>query len=410
LGKSLLSMMALPVLIMPIEWLRKFNWSLGTVYLLFLLCFVVYVLFLVLHRWLRVHMSLVSNAPLRSSIAGCDLEALRTSSTRVYCTMSTTTRYAFPFAPTYIPDVWLPVYVALNNCENTGEVHSVLTQSAAIPEIFSGQIIRGRLFVGGGLADNTPLLPVLRHAPGTVIVIYLDHEIATGSALRRAEKERISRVMEDLQSAQLLTHEQTIELKRKADVAAAIIRSALPQQQRKNKLMDLWCGRRHWWFPTIYFENPTAPTNPRTSFLPMAEMKQMSEDEQNSESKWMKAVIQAIKRTKTPTDEKRKRLAELHSGNQNYWLPLIFPDLFDRACSLEEGRACSLQERIHNDPCTEFDRTTLLAIIPSEPLQMIKYSGTLNFFARKAHRLMRIGYKNVLETLRHEAYATAGSA
>jgi hypothetical protein len=268
-----------------------------------------------------------------------------------------------------------------------------------LPEIFSARMIRGRLFVDGGLADNTPLFPVLRHEPNTVIVIYLNHATPFGSALHSIETDRVRGIVAKLQSAQLLNHEQTVEGRRKADVNAAILRCPLPEQERLDKSTDLWCGRRHWWLPTIYLENPSAPTNPRARFLSVAELKQLSEQEQVRENTWRERIIAALERTSVPAVEKMKRLEDLDSNVPNYWFPLIFPHLF--------GPEGPPEENCQSELGSELERVKLLPIIPSEPLERIRYAGTLNFFAGAAHKGMRRGYSDALEAIRREAHAAA---
>jgi hypothetical protein len=119
-----------PVVAKAVQWLMWLEPNPATWDIYAVLCLVAFILLLFnpLNRWLRIHMSLFSNAPLRSSIMRSDLEAMRTSSIRIYCTMSTKTKYCFP-APGYVPDVWLPVYMPLNNCENVDEVHNLYQSS-----------------------------------------------------------------------------------------------------------------------------------------------------------------------------------------------------------------------------------------------------------------------------------------
>ena len=215
---------------------------------------------------------------------------MRTASVPIYCTMATTTRYCFPFAPNYVPDVWIPTYMPLNNCENVHEVQNLLIQTAALPDIFSMQTIRGRRFVDGGVADNTPIFPTLAHAPRTIVIIYLKHTVPCGSILRQQEAKRVAEVSERLRCAQLSTLEQTIEKKRKAHVAETICRSGIPEQEATAKFVDLWSGRRHWWFPTIFQENSRATINPRVHFLSQTELSALSEREQKKENHCCPAI------------------------------------------------------------------------------------------------------------------------
>jgi hypothetical protein len=262
------------------------------------------------------------------------------------------------------------------------------------------QTIRGRRFVDGGVADNTPIFPTLAHAPRAIVIIYLTHTVTCGSVLREQEAKRVADVSERLRCAQLSTLEQTIEKTRKVHVAEAICRSGIPEQEAAAKFVDLWSGRRHWWFPTIFQENSRATINPRVHFLSQAELSALSEREQKKENKWMNDVLQAIDRTRLSPVEKRERRNELLSGEKNWWYPAIFPTLFGPHGPPDENWSCDSE-------VDRFEQARLLAIIPSEPIELLPSLGTLNFFARKAQRLIRLGYRDSLRAVCDEAHGRA---
>jgi predicted acylesterase/phospholipase RssA len=57
----------------------------------------------------------------------------------------------------------------------------ILSQSAAIPELFRQRFILGGIWVDGGRADNTPILAVADENPEIVFVVYLDSATAHAS-------------------------------------------------------------------------------------------------------------------------------------------------------------------------------------------------------------------------------------
>jgi hypothetical protein len=121
---------------------------------------------------------------------------------------------------------------------------------------------------------------------------------------------------------------------------------------------------------------------------------------QKKENKWMNDVLQAIDRTRLSPVEKRERRNELLSGEKNWWYPAIFPTLFGPHGPPDENWSCDSE-------VDRFEQARLLAIIPSEPIELLPSLGTLNFFARKAQRLIRLGYRDSLRAVCDEAHGRA---
>lgn len=75
---------------------------------------------------------------------------------------------------------YVPYYFRLQDFTDEQVRHLVL-QSAALPEIFASKAFSGDDYVDGGIADNTPLLPVLEFSsPELVIVIFLNSQQPAG--------------------------------------------------------------------------------------------------------------------------------------------------------------------------------------------------------------------------------------
>lgn len=92
---------------------------------------------------------------------------------------------------------YVPYYFELQKFTNT-QIRELVLQSAALPEIFARKEISGDEYVDGGIADNTPLLPVLQTTEvKTVIVIHLSaNQPADGLSLEvKKLKNRIRRAV-----------------------------------------------------------------------------------------------------------------------------------------------------------------------------------------------------------------------
>ncbi len=125
---------------------------------------------------------LASNLPLEQMIRRFDIESIRKSEIPLYITVSSTLNRLAPTTyrlwPLTLPSLWSainwPIYWKLSEATDSGEAIDLLLQSAALPEVFRAKRIRGQYFVDGGVADNTPILPVCDENPDTIVAIYLD--------------------------------------------------------------------------------------------------------------------------------------------------------------------------------------------------------------------------------------------
>lgn len=65
------------------------------------------------------------------------------------------------------------------------EIAERILDSASLPEVFPRRVFDGDEWVDGGVADNTPLLPVLRQGAKSVVVVYLDVKQAAADSATR---------------------------------------------------------------------------------------------------------------------------------------------------------------------------------------------------------------------------------
>jgi hypothetical protein len=134
----------------------------------------------------RLH--LLSNEPLRTMIHAFDLDAIRRSDdpyyTPTYITLARTSRthllftsFSLGFWPIILPERWgkiaWPNYLDVSVAKAAGTIEYCLLQTAAIPEGFPGGALTDGYVVDGGVADNTPILPVCDHNPQKLLVVYL---------------------------------------------------------------------------------------------------------------------------------------------------------------------------------------------------------------------------------------------
>jgi predicted acylesterase/phospholipase RssA len=176
---------------------------------------------IVLRNWLATHLSIVSNVPLRETIAQFDIEAMRTSPVPIDCTMTTTTKYWFPFRPDNAmagPEIErrrirAPIYVPLNKVDTADEALDWLLQTAALPEIFPTRKLKGLYFVDGGIVDNTPILAVLEYKPELIITIYLDHRLSRVPNLRAKESARVFTVAERVARGHLTERDDAAKIR-----------------------------------------------------------------------------------------------------------------------------------------------------------------------------------------------------
>jgi hypothetical protein len=251
---------------------------------------------LILRTWLGAKLSLLSNAPLRDTIASLDIEAICKSTIPVICTATTKVEYYDPFYPDEhspkVPrrQVKAPVYMELNRVASTEEGITWLLQTAAIPEIFPSKQMRGLYVLDGGTIDNTPILGVLDGSPeiirciveGTpipnalvqtpdvIIVIYLDHRLSRTPDLGLSERQRIWTVSEYMAKAFITEYEIATKIRGKW-------RHALLREFSRRQEPGGWASRgsdpfpdRDLMRPTVLPENnPVSESFTRAAFVPV---------------------------------------------------------------------------------------------------------------------------------------------
>jgi predicted patatin/cPLA2 family phospholipase len=146
------------------------------------------------------HLSLFSNIPLQKVIENTiDIDAVRSSSVPIYCTITSVVKWWDPFEPgplETVADSAMRIssaasYFKLTDTETTKDAIRLLLQSAALPHFFPRKKVKGVYSVDGGLEDNTPIYPVFIHSPEIFIVVYLDHKLALEDDLYLKEAARL---------------------------------------------------------------------------------------------------------------------------------------------------------------------------------------------------------------------------
>jgi len=161
-------------------------------------------------NWIGSRLSLMSNAPLRRTIAEVDIGHLRNSTVPIYCTLANVAKYWSPFhtdeisGQVVVREVWVPVYIPLSNANSDSEAVDWLLQSAALPEIFPVRSIRGLYFVDGAVVDNTPIIPVLRNDPDIIYSIYLKRAAYGIRVSKDLEEDRLFKIAEAMARADQL--------------------------------------------------------------------------------------------------------------------------------------------------------------------------------------------------------------
>jgi hypothetical protein len=105
---------------------------------------------------------------------------------------------------------WLPEVTEITALEKNEDVCSALLESARLPLVFERGSWMGRVALDGGVADLTPLLPVLEAGCELIFVIYLDHKETP--TIYKAQEEFKSRYRWNV--CRSLSKKQAVELYR----------------------------------------------------------------------------------------------------------------------------------------------------------------------------------------------------
>jgi len=96
---------------------------------------------------------------------------------------------------------FVPVYRDLRSLSDD-DIRLHILQSAGLPEVFPRRVVGGQPVIDGGVADNTPILPVLNEAPQNLVVIYLEPKPEDG--LMQEEEKRVIELKDRIAMSDIL--------------------------------------------------------------------------------------------------------------------------------------------------------------------------------------------------------------